>query len=62
MELIGLLERQLFRVNDGTFMSLVLKDSDKSLTQRYYVLLYRFMSVVAKADGTVTQEESEYLA
>ncbi len=61
-ELISILEGQLLRVNNGTLMALVLEGSDKSLAQRYYVLLYRFMSVVAKADGTVTQEESEYLA
>lgn len=60
--LIDILEKQSFPLKDKTLMSLVLEDSDKSLMQRYYVLLYRFMSVIAKADGTVEERESEYLA
>lgn len=55
-EVIGILDEQLFWVSNGTLISRVLEDSDETLTQRYYVLLYRFMSAVAKADGTVTEQ------
>ena len=61
-EVIGILDEQLSWVSNGTLISRVLEDSDESLTQRYYVLLYRFMSAVAKADGTVNEQESAFLA
>lgn len=35
---------------------------DEALTDKYVVLLYRFMTLIAKADGTVTQKETDTLA
>ncbi len=35
---------------------------DKERTQTYKVLLYRFASLVAKADGVISKSESDYLA
>jgi SpoVK/Ycf46/Vps4 family AAA+-type ATPase len=40
----------------------VLDQVDKELSKKYMVLLYRFASVVAKADGKITEEEEEWLS
>ena len=39
----------------------ILDQIDKELSKKYMVLLYRFASVVAKADGKITKEEEEWL-
>lgn len=46
----------------GFLMEPVLGSIRKDLLKKYYVLLYRFCSVVAKADGAIDEEESRYLA
>lgn len=43
-------------------MAPVLNAVNPDLLKRYYVLLYRFCSVVAKADGKIDEKESRYLA
>lgn len=40
----------------------ILDQVDKELSKKYMVLLYRFASVVAKADGKITKEEEEWLS
>lgn len=37
-------------------------ENGKALGQRYLTLLYRWASIVAKADGTISKSESEWLA
>ena len=40
----------------------ILDQVDKELSKKYMILLYRFASVVAKADGKITEEEEEWLS
>lgn len=40
----------------------ILDQVDKELSKKYMVLLYRFASVVAKADGKITKEEEDWLS
>jgi SpoVK/Ycf46/Vps4 family AAA+-type ATPase len=40
----------------------ILDQIDKELSKKYMVLLYRFASVVAKADGKITDEEKDWLS
>lgn len=40
----------------------ILDQVDKELSKKYMVLLYRFASVVAKSDGTITEEEEKWLS
>ena len=57
------LDVQRDKVPEGVFvLERILSRIDDSLVKRYFVLLYRFFSVIAKADGTVDEHESEYLA
>ena len=39
----------------------ILNKADKELSKKYMVILYRFASVVAKADGKITEEEENWL-
>lgn len=39
----------------------ILDQVDKELSKKFMVLLYRFASVVAKADGKITKEEEDWL-
>ena len=66
-------ERAIDRVNDfiehhelnvdETFLvSHVLAKYDKDLQKKYFVLLYRFVSVTAKADGVITKAEEKWLS
>lgn len=48
--------------DSGFLMEPVLNAVNPDLLKRYYVLLYRFCSVVAKADGVIDETESRYLA
>ena len=58
--LLGINEAVKF--NGGNFMlEICLKDYDKSLHNQYVVLLYRFASLVAKADKMVTETEAKWL-
>ena len=61
-ELINAIGEQSAWSADGMVMASLLEDQDEVLVRQYHVLLYRFMSVIAKADGTVNEKESEYLA
>ena len=61
-------EKMLFGINEavkfngGNFMlEICLKNYDKSLHNQYVVLLYRFASLVAKADKMVTETEAKWL-
>ena len=47
--------------NDFYVFTEILRDYDKQRLEEYVILLYRFASLVAKADGTVTNSESEWL-
>lgn len=47
--------------NDFFVFTEILKDYDKELLEEYVILLYRFASLVAKVDGTVTGKESSWL-
>lgn len=38
-----------------------LRDFDSELQKKYAILLYRFASIVAKADNTITEEEAKWL-
>ena len=50
-------------LNDYDFyLRHILDQVDKELSKKYMVLLYRFASVVAKADGKITKEEEEWLS
>ena len=40
----------------------ILDQIDKELSKNYMVILYRFASVVAKADGKITDEEEDWLS
>lgn len=40
----------------------ILEQIDKELSKKYMILLYRFASIVAKCDGTITKEEEEWLS
>lgn len=40
----------------------ILDKVDRELSKKYMVLLYRFASVVAKADGKITKEEEDWLS
>lgn len=57
-------ERQsLGDINMNTFFALgaLIQDVDSGMGYQYYLLLYRYASLIIKADGTVTAEESEFL-
>ena len=48
--------------DDFFFINEVLKScNQKDMITQYFSLMYRFFSVVAKADGTITEEESIWL-
>lgn len=47
--------------SDAFFILECLKEFDKELLGRYVILLYRFASIVAKADNTITDEEAKWL-
>lgn len=47
--------------NDFFVYTEILKDYDRQLLEEYVILLYRFASLVAKVDGTITNEESNWL-
>ena len=43
------------------YIKRILDKVDKELSKKYMVILYRFASVVAKADGKITEEEENWL-
>ena len=43
------------------YIKRILDKADKELSKKYMVILYRFASVVAKADGRITEEEENWL-
>ncbi|MCL2041073.1 MAG: AAA family ATPase [Bacteroidales bacterium] len=48
---------------DETFLvSYLLRKYDADMKKRYLVLLYRFASITAKADGTITKQEEQWLS
>lgn len=47
---------------DAFYFKRILDQVDKELSKKYMVLLYRFASVVAKADGKITKEEEDWLS
>ena len=47
--------------DDILAIEFVLRAYSQSLRDQYIVLMYRFMSLVAKSDGTVTPEEAKWL-
>ena len=48
--------------NEGVFLlEVCLKDYNKQLHNQYIVLLYRFASLIAKADKTVSSKEADWL-
>lgn len=44
------------------FLTRFFNEFDKERAESYNVLLYRFATLVAKADGTITEKEASYLA
>lgn len=46
---------------DVFLLEVCLKEFDKQLHNQYVVLLYRFASLIAKADKTITAKEAEWL-
>lgn len=44
------------------YIKRILDQIDGELSKKYMVLLYRFASVVAKADGKITKEEEDWLS
>lgn len=59
----GILRTTKSFLNDNDFFvyTEILKDYDRQLLEEYVILLYRFASLVAKADDTITDEESNWL-
>jgi AAA+ superfamily predicted ATPase len=49
-------------IDEVFLMSKILGDYDNNLRQRYLVMLYRYASLTAKADGTVSDTEAEWLS
>lgn len=39
----------------------IINNMDKEMGKQYHLLLYRYASIIAKADGTVTAKESDFL-
>lgn len=68
--LINDLMKKLYNMNlsleeldtNDFYLKNILSQVDKELSKRYVVLLYRFASVVAKADGKITKEEEDWLS
>ncbi len=54
-------QREASGNSDAFFILECLLDFDEELAKRYSVLLYRFASIVAKADNTVTEKEAAWL-
>ena len=60
----GLMQNFNNALRDGAkefFLEYCLREYDVDLHDQYVVLLYRFASLIAKADGTVTPEETAWL-
>lgn len=61
--------KQAYNMNSGLgelyandfYIKRILDKADKELSKKYMVILYRFASVVAKADGKITEEEENWL-
>jgi SpoVK/Ycf46/Vps4 family AAA+-type ATPase len=49
-------------IDEVFLMSKILGDYDNDLRQKYLVMLYRYASLTAKADGTVNDTEAEWLS
>jgi AAA+ superfamily predicted ATPase len=49
-------------VDEVFLMSKILEDYDNDQREKYLVMLYRYASLTAKADGTVNEQESEWLS
>jgi SpoVK/Ycf46/Vps4 family AAA+-type ATPase len=53
-------------INTGTstkfYLSQILAKYDTDLQKQYHVLLYRFASVIAKADGVISETEQQWLS
>ena len=49
-------------IDEIFLMSKLLGDYDLDLQKKYLVMLYRYASLTAKADGTVTEKEAEWLS
>jgi len=47
---------------DGIIISHLLEKYDIDLKKKYLVLLYRFASIIAKADGVITESEEKWLS
>ena len=63
VEAVESLDNQGDKMPHGVFlMEVILSPIDDSLVKRYFVLLYRFFSVIAKADGNIDEQESKYLS
>lgn len=46
----------------GFRLQFILDQVDHKLKQKYMIILYRISSAIAKADGTITKEESQWLS
>lgn len=47
--------------NDLFILGKLLNDTDSEIGKEHYLLLYRYASIIAKADGTVTTKEADFL-
>ncbi|MDR2586232.1 MAG: AAA family ATPase [Prevotellaceae bacterium] len=50
------------RAQETFLVAFLLEKYDKDLQKRYFVLLYRFASIIAKADGVISQAEEKWLS
>ncbi len=63
-KLMPTVERQkMSDININTFFVLgaLVQNVDSEMGKQYYLLLYRYASLIVKADGTITDKESEFL-
>jgi SpoVK/Ycf46/Vps4 family AAA+-type ATPase len=49
-------------IDEIFFISKILSEYNNDLRQKYLVMLYRYASLTAKADGTVNEKEAEWLS
>lgn len=63
-ELMPKVEKQNWddtNINNFSVLGALVQNMDSEMGKQYYLLLYRYASLIVKADGTITAKESEFL-
>ncbi|WP_300703600.1 hypothetical protein [Bacteroides sp.] len=63
-ELMPKVEKQNWddtNINNFSVLGTLVQNVDSEMGKQYYLLLYRYASLIVKADGTITDKESEFL-